>query len=225
VKLLIVEDDIASLELMTEVFTSLKAEVRPLSDSQEAAVLVDREKFDGIFLDLEMPALNGLQLAEKVRGSAWNRSTPIVVVTGRERRDTMHESFANGATFFLQKPVDRQKLTRLFQTVRGPILENRRRHIRVPLQAEVTCTAGTRSLTGRTWNISHGGVQVEVESLRCEEPTRLSFKLPNTGVVIDASGVVAWAKDGRQGIRFTKVTPKHMQEIQNFIEYIEASLK
>jgi len=68
-------------------------------------------------------------------------------------------------------------------------------------------------------------VQVEVESLRCEEPTRLSFKLPNTGVVIDASGVVAWAKDGRQGIRFTKVTPKHMQEIQNFIEYIEASLK
>jgi CheY-like chemotaxis protein len=224
-KLLIVEDDIASLELMTEVFRSLKAEVRPLSDSQEAAVLVNREKFDGIFLDLEMPALNGLQLAEKVRGSAWNRSTPIVIVTGRDRRDTMHESFTNGATFFLRKPVDRQKLTRLFQTVRGPILENRRRHIRVPLQAEVTCVAGSRSLTGRTWNISHGGIQVEVESLRGQDSTRLLFKLPNSGVGIDASGVVAWTKDGRQGIRFTKVTPKHMQEIRHFIEYIESSLK
>jgi CheY-like chemotaxis protein len=225
VKLLVVEDDIASLELMTEVFKSLKAEVRPLSDSQEAAILVNREKFDGIFLDLEMPALNGLQLAEKVRRSSWNGSTPIIIVTGRDQRDTMRQSFAKGATFFLQKPIDRQRLTRLFHTVRGPILENRRRHVRVPLQAELRCTAGSRPLTGRTWNISQGGMQVEVESLRCEDSTRLSFKLPNSGVVIDAFGMVAWAKDGRQGIRFTKITPKHMEEIQKFIEYIDSSFK
>ena len=36
-KLLIVEDDIASLELMTEVFTFLQAEVRPVSDSRESS--------------------------------------------------------------------------------------------------------------------------------------------------------------------------------------------
>jgi CheY-like chemotaxis protein len=34
-KLLVVEDDLASLELMTEVFTSLKAEVRPINDSEK----------------------------------------------------------------------------------------------------------------------------------------------------------------------------------------------
>lgn len=66
---------------------------------------------------------------------------------------------------------------------------------------------------------------MEVESLRGDDSTRLSFKLPNSGVGIEAFGVVAWTKDGRQGIRFTKVTPKHMQEIQNFIEYIESFLK
>ena len=36
-KLLVVEDDVASLELMTEVLTSLKAEVRSVSDSAKAA--------------------------------------------------------------------------------------------------------------------------------------------------------------------------------------------
>lgn len=61
-KLLVVEDDIASLELMTEVLRSLEAEVRPYSDSKEAAVLLHREKFDGIFLDLEMQNLNRLAL-------------------------------------------------------------------------------------------------------------------------------------------------------------------
>src|SRR6202140_3876719 len=145
-KLLIVEDDLASLELMAEVFTSLKAEVRPVSDSEKAAGIVNQEKFDGIFLDLEMPKLNGFDLARMIRKSSWNQSTPIIIVTGRDERQTMQEAFAIGATFFLQKPVDSQKLSVLFRTVRGGMLENRRRSIRVPLQTDVTCTAGSRTV-------------------------------------------------------------------------------
>jgi DNA-binding response OmpR family regulator len=72
-KLLIVEDDIASLELMAEVFTSLKAEVRPLDDSQKAARLVNEEKFGGIFLDLEMPNVHGFDLARRIRNSSKSR--------------------------------------------------------------------------------------------------------------------------------------------------------
>src|ERR1039457_6066324 len=125
-KLLVVEDDLASLELMAEVFTSLKAEVRPVSDSEKAVGIVNQEKFDGIFLDLEMPNLNGFDLARLIRKSSWNKSTPIIIVTGRNERKTMQEAFAIGATFFLQKPVDRQKLSILFRTVSGGMLENRR---------------------------------------------------------------------------------------------------
>src|SRR5271163_4821517 len=113
-KLLVVEDDLPSLELMDEVFMSLKADVRPISDGQEAAELINREKYDGIFLDLEMPNMSGFDLARHVRESSWNKSTPIVIVTGRDDRATMQQVFAVGATFFLQKPVDRQKLTTLF---------------------------------------------------------------------------------------------------------------
>ena len=87
-KLLVVEDNIASLELMTEVFQNLETEVRPISDSQLAAELVNQEKFDGIFLDLEMPKLHGFELAQKIRQSSWNKLTPIVIVTGRDERDT-----------------------------------------------------------------------------------------------------------------------------------------
>src|ERR1035437_7875841 len=105
-KLLVVEDDLASLELMAEVFMSLKAEGRPVSDSEKAAGMVNKERFDGIFLDLEMPNLNGFDLARLIRKSSWNKSTPIVIVTGREERDTMQQTFSLGATFFLQKPVD-----------------------------------------------------------------------------------------------------------------------
>jgi CheY-like chemotaxis protein len=220
-KLLVVEDDMASLELMAEVFTSLKAEVYPISDSEKAADLVNCEKFDGIFLDLEMPNLNGFDLARRIRKSSWNKSAPIVIVTGRDDRRTMQEAFAIGATFFLQKPVDRQRLTGLFQTVRGALLENRRRHTRVPLRTAVTCSGGTRTMQGVTWNLSSGGMQVEIGNLQPGAAVKLSFRLSRSGIAIDAAGVVAWTKEQRQGIKFTKTSAQNQQAIQEFIADIE----
>jgi len=128
-KLLVVEDDVPSLELMAEVFTSLQADVRPVSNSETAAAIASKEKFDGIFLDLEMPRLHGFELPHRIRESSWNKSTPIVV-SGRNDRETMRESFSVGASYFLQKPVDRQKLSSLLRTVRGGMLQNRRRAVR-----------------------------------------------------------------------------------------------
>ena len=212
-KLLVVEDDAASLELMSEVFTSLKAEVRAVSDSEKAVGIINQERFDGIFLDLEMPNLSGFELARLVRKSPSNKSTPIIIVTGRDERQTMQQVFALGATFFLQKPVDRQKLSSLFRTVSGGMLENRRRHIRVPLQTEVVCMVGSRTVRGVTWNISQGGIQVEAGGLRPGAAVRLSFRLPVSGITINADGTVVWADDRRQGIQFTKVSTQNQQSI------------
>jgi CheY-like chemotaxis protein len=220
-KLLIVEDDLPSLELMAEVFTSLEAEVRPVSDSQKAAGLVNQERFDGIFLDLEMPNLNGFDLARRIRKSSWNKSTPIVIVTGRDERQTMQEAFAIGATFFLQKPVDRQKLSILFRAVRGGMLENRRRSTRVPIQTDVMCEVGSRTARGVTWNLSEGGVQVEVDDLQPGNAVRLSFRLPVSGIAINADGTVVWADVRRQGIQFTKVSTQNQQSIRDFIVAVE----
>jgi DNA-binding response OmpR family regulator len=202
---------------MAEVFTSLKAEVCPVSDSEKAADLVNQEKFDGIFLDLEMPNMNGFDLARRIRKSSWNKSVPIIIVTGRDDRRTMQEAFAIGATFFLQKPVDRQKLTGLFRTVRGALLENRRRHMRVPLHTAATCSVGSRTMRGDTWNLSSGGIQVEIGNLQPGDSVKLSFRLPMSGITIDAVGVVVWAKEQRQGIQFTKISPQNLQAIQGFI--------
>jgi len=220
-KLLVVEDHIPSLELMTEVFTSLKAEVRPISESEKAAALVNQEKFDGIFLDLEMPKLNGFDLARLVRKSSWNKSTPIIIVTGRDERQTMQDAFSIGATFFLQKPVDRQKLNALFRMVTGGMLENRRKATRVPIQTEVACTVGSRTVRGTSWNLSQGGMQVEVDSLKPKDAVRLSFKLPVSGVIIDDSGLVVWGKESRQGIQFTTVSAQSQQSIRQFMAEIE----
>jgi DNA-binding response OmpR family regulator len=223
VKLLLVEDDIASLELMTEVFSALEAEVHPTSDSENAARIVNLEKFDGIFLDLEMPKLNGFELAQRVRQSSWNKLTPIVIVTGRDEQETMKRAFTMGGTFFLQKPVDRHKLSSLFRIVRGSMLESRRRSARVPMQTEITCEAGARTVRGRTWNLSLGGMQLEADELKPGDAMRVSFRLPSSAVAIEALGTVVWVKAERQGIQFTSLSTKNEQEIRRFIVQDEKS--
>jgi len=222
-KLLVVEDDPGSLELMAEVFTTLKTDVRPISDSRQAAAVIGQERFDGIFLDIEMPGLNGFELAQLVRESSRNKSTPIIVVTGREERDTMHQSFALGATFFLQKPIDRLKLAALLRTVHGPLYENRRRYTRVPMQTDVTCRLGDKKLNGITWNLSQGGMQLEVQGLKIGDTVQLSFTLPQPHVPIDAMGVVAWAKGERQGIYFSQMKVEQQIMVRDFITQVETS--
>jgi CheY-like chemotaxis protein len=220
-RLLLVEDDIASLELMQEVFVSLKADVRGVNESSKAAELVNKERFDGIFLDLEMPSMNGFDLARWIRNSSWNRSTPIIIVTGRDDRQTMRQVFASGATFYLQKPVDRQKLSNLFRTVRGSLFESRRRFVRVPLHVDIACWADSRQLHGLTWNMSQGGIQVDITGLNPGDNVRLSFRLPGSGTMVDATGSVVWVNERRQGIRFERLNPKQEQTIRDFITEVE----
>lgn len=221
-KLLLVEDDALNLELMGEVFQSLKAEVVPIEDGHRAAALINQEKFDGIFLDLEMPRMSGFDLTQRVRDSSWNRSTPIVIVTGRDDRSTMQEAFAKGATFFLQKPIDRQRLTRLFLAVRGALLENRRRTARVPLRTDVMCTSGSTSARSMSWNLSQGGMQLDaISNLKPGDQVRLSFRLPVSGEQIDCLGAVAWTSQNRQGIQFTRLSEPNAKAVKEFIAEIE----
>jgi len=218
-KVLVVEDDGPTLELMEEVLTSLKAEVRALRDSEQAAVLVNQERFDGIFMDLQMPGIDGFALIQQVRRSSWNKSAPIVVVTGHHEAVSMQKAFAAGATFYLQKPVDRQRLMNLFKATRGHMFENRRQFIRIPLQTEVTCKLGSQTFRGMSSNLSQGGILFEVgRSLPVGATMRLSFRLPGRELKIDVTGVMVRVDDKqRAGIRFTHIGAKELQLIRDLI--------
>jgi hypothetical protein len=53
------------------------------------------ERVDGIFVDLQMPQLDGFELTRRIRASSWNKSAPIVVVTGNASTKTMQIAFTS----------------------------------------------------------------------------------------------------------------------------------
>lgn len=214
-KLLVVEDDPTNLALMTELLEQHNAEVLPVGDSPLAAQLVEREKFDGIFLDLTMPILSGYDLAKQVRESFCNPATPIVIVTGRDEPDTMHRSFSLGATYFLHKPVNKQELAQLLKDFQIPRLDKRRQFTRVALYTEVTCLLGDKTLRGVIWNISQGGVQLEVEGLQKGDTIDMSFYLSH--VVIKARGMVVWIQEERQGLIFVEMSVENQEAVRVYV--------
>src|SRR5438132_4080305 len=83
-KVLIVDDDPASLELLSEYLVSRDIDSTAMVDSGLAIAAVHIEKFDGIILDLLMPGIDGFELISQVRKSFLNRNSPIIVVSGIE---------------------------------------------------------------------------------------------------------------------------------------------
>jgi len=218
-RLLVVDDDVASLEQVVEQLRQLQqAEVRAVSDPQEGARLIIREKFDGILLDLKMPVLSGFDLAKLAQGSSLNHATPVVIMTARHDEDTMPFSFSHGAAYFVLKPLDRRKLAGLLDHIHQPLYEGRRRFSRVPLDTSVTCFRGSQMLQGITWNISQGGIQVEVSGLQKGDTVRVLLTLPKPGTVIKAEGIVVWEQDERQGVHFTEMTVEDQEGLRAYIE-------
>src|SRR5574337_1426540 len=105
-RVLVVEDDPLTCELIREVLSSAGLEPFVLTDSTKAAARFKEEKFDAVFLDLHMAPPNSIELARQIRGSGFNRATPIVMITGDTDHAVLARSFQAGANFLIFKPVD-----------------------------------------------------------------------------------------------------------------------
>jgi len=203
--------------MLQHILLELKTEVHVPTTSQEAADRAENEKFDGIFLDVAMPDLNGFDLAKIVRSSVSNKTTPIIIVTGLEEQDALHHAFSVGATFFLQKPLSKQSLVTVLDKIKKPRRGNLRRFTRAPLNTGITCTVATRTMRGLTWNISQGGIQLEVAGLQQGDTIAMSFILPDPATLIKAEGVIIWVQEERQGVYFTGLSIDAQERIGNFV--------
>jgi CheY-like chemotaxis protein len=160
-RVLVVDDDPLTGELICEILRSAGMEAGFLTSSSEAAERLKREKYHAIFLDMRMPAPDGAELARQIRASRVNASTVIVMITGEQDRTVMGRAFEAGVEFFLFKPVERNKLLKLIRVTEGPIERERRRFTRVRLRCGVWLDSGSERLEGTTLDLSLGGMLVQ----------------------------------------------------------------
>lgn len=160
-RILVVDDDPLTGELICEILRSAGMDARFLTSSTEATSRIKKEKFHAVFLDMRMPPPDGAELARQVRASRVNASAVIVMITGEEDRTVMGRAFEAGIEFFLFKPVERNKLLKLIRATEGSIERERRRFTHVRLRCRVLLELGNDRLEGTTLDLSLGGALVQ----------------------------------------------------------------
>lgn len=107
-KLLIVEDDDNLRKLIRQYFEERNFLIDIAQDGMNALKLIFVNKYDCILLDLNLPEIDGIEVAKKIR--AEKIDTPIVMLTARSQIYNKLEGFDTGADDYITKPFDMKEL-------------------------------------------------------------------------------------------------------------------
>lgn len=116
---LVVDDDFAFAETVSDGLISLGWQATPVGDAERAAELVEQQQFDALVSDLRMPEFDGLKLLRLAKQISPDR--PVIIMTAFSAIDSAVECVRQGAYHYLTKPFKVAELDLFLQRA----LENR----------------------------------------------------------------------------------------------------
>ena len=118
---LAVDDNPANLKLITAMLGDLVAEVHSCQNGRQAVELAQRLEFDLIFMDIQMPILDGISATQTIRQEGCNQQTPIIAVTAHAIPGERERLMAQGMDEYLAKPIDEAQLEKLLRQFTQPL--------------------------------------------------------------------------------------------------------
>ncbi len=123
--ILFVDDEESILSVSSEYFERKGYQTRTAKTGAEALKILAGETIDCCFTDINMPKMNGLELAERIRNH--DSTMPVIVMTGYPSLENTIQTIKNGVVDFLIKPVNLKQMELSFQRVmqqRNMFVEN-----------------------------------------------------------------------------------------------------
>lgn len=115
IKVLIVDDSALMRALLTEIISGAGdlEVVGSAPDPIAAREMIKALNPDVLTLDVEMPRMDGFELARNIRGDERLREVPIIMITSRTADKHRNYALEIGANHYLGKPYDEVELLRL----------------------------------------------------------------------------------------------------------------
>lgn len=109
-KIMVIDDNIDNIELVTDILRSSKYEVVTVQESTTAVDVALAELPDLILLDVNMPVLSGFDVIEQFKQHAQLRDVPVIMLTAMADIDSRVHGLALGAEDYLTKPFSAREL-------------------------------------------------------------------------------------------------------------------
>jgi two-component system sensor histidine kinase BarA len=118
-KILVVDDNAANRQLVCELLKDLHIKVSEASDGLTAIERCRQETFDLIFMDVQMPGLNGMETTQRIRNQhsqqqalsgMSTKRTPIIALTAHAMNDDKPKLLLAGMDDYITKPISESQL-------------------------------------------------------------------------------------------------------------------
>jgi CheY-like chemotaxis protein len=116
IRILLVDDEVSLIEAIEKLLTGQGYQVSTASSGQEAIELCRRESFNIVFLDVNMPELNGLETYKRLKEHM--PEAPVVMITGygRSLKHLIEEARQLGVKACIDKPFRIKQITDCIMT-------------------------------------------------------------------------------------------------------------
>lgn len=109
-KILVVDDEIDSLDILTLILEQEGARVTPVTSAYEALEAFEKSSFNLIISDIGMPTFDGYTLIEKIRQLPQGKAIPAIAVTAYAGDVNKKNSLDAGFDRHISKPIDFSEL-------------------------------------------------------------------------------------------------------------------
>ena len=123
-RVLIVEDNLVLQDILNDLLCDIILEIEFASNGQEALDIYEKNRFDIVLSDYEMPHLNGLEMSKQIR--EVNPEQYIVFITAHIKNEVVLDSINMQINKFITKPIiDFEIFLESLDSVAKEILQNR----------------------------------------------------------------------------------------------------
>jgi twitching motility two-component system response regulator PilH len=116
-KILVVDDSLSQRLVLNALLTKEGHTVIMANDGEEAVAKAKSELPDLIIMDIVMPGLNGFQATRAITNDETTWHIPVILLTSKDMDSDRIWALRQGATAFLNKPLDHVALISLIETL------------------------------------------------------------------------------------------------------------
>jgi two-component system chemotaxis sensor kinase CheA len=109
-RILVVEDSLTTRALLKSIISSLGYEVITANDGVEGLNILTENKTDLVLTDIQMPEMDGLELARLIKQDPEIQNIPVVIVTSLDSEDEVRKGMEAGAEAYIKKGEFDQKV-------------------------------------------------------------------------------------------------------------------
>ncbi|NGM64733.1 response regulator [Sphingobacterium sp. SGR-19] len=116
-KVLIADDDMRNVFALTTTLQEYNMEIEIANNGIEAVEIANNNigKIDIVLMDIMMPEMDGYEAIKKIRKHKQNANLPIIAVTAKAMQGDREKSIQIGASDYISKPIDIDKLISLMR--------------------------------------------------------------------------------------------------------------